>query len=347
MIYVNKHGIQEENFISLLEKTKETALGVLFSAKKIGMSGDEFESFVFEEMKKSSVGTEFEDAIKQTTAHAFPDIIAKKYFGVEVKVTMSNKWVSTGNSVLETTREEEVKRIFIFFGKLGGKIDIKFRLYEECLYDIGVTHSPRYKINMELETGKSIFDKMKINYETFRMDASPIAKVKEYYREQLKDGEELWWIDSQEEETVAPIIKSYTTLDKKEKNQFFIEAMILFPEIFSGSQSKFEKVAAYLITAHNAVSSHLRDEFTSGGKKTIQKDGREISVSRIYYHLYVNASNIANMIKEMSEDKLAYYWRISSAPNDRINHWKSLLLEKAGNDAVEIFEAGLRYEKKA
>ncbi|KKQ03956.1 MAG: hypothetical protein US15_C0072G0002 [Candidatus Moranbacteria bacterium GW2011_GWF1_36_4] len=187
MIYINKNGIQEENFVALLEKTRENSLNIL-SGRNSGMSGDEFETFVFEKMKESSVGTEFENTVKQTGAHAFPDIIAKKYFGVEVKVTTGNKWVSTGNSVLETTRIDDVKRIFLFFGKLGGDTDIRFRLYEECLYDIGVTHSPRYKINMELEIGKSIFDKMKIDYELFRSQSNLIAKVKDYYRSQLKDG---------------------------------------------------------------------------------------------------------------------------------------------------------------
>ena len=348
MIYINKNGIQEDNFVSLLEKTKENALSVLSSEKRGGMSGDEFETFVFEKMKESSLGTEFENTVEQTGAHAFPDIIAKKYFGLEVKVTTSNKWVSTGNSVLESTRIEDVKRIFLFFGKLGGNADIKFRLYEECLYDIGVTHSPRYKINMELEMGKSIFDKMKIDYELFRSEPNPISKVKDYYRSQLKDGEELWWIDQQaEEEIAAPIIKSYDTLEKSERERFFIEAMVLFPEIFGRSQTKFEKVAAYLITAYNTVSSSLRDKFTAGGQQRVRLNGKEKLIPKIHYHLYSNASSIAKTINEIDEEKISYYWRVSSVPTDKISFWKKILKERAGKDVVEIFEAGLKYGNKA
>ncbi|HBO17137.1 MAG: hypothetical protein UR69_C0002G0208 [Candidatus Moranbacteria bacterium GW2011_GWE2_35_2-] len=347
MIYINKNGIQEENFVALLEKTRENSLNIL-SGRNSGMSGDEFETFVFEKMKESSVGTEFENTVKQTGAHAFPDIIAKKYFGVEVKVTTGNKWVSTGNSVLETTRIDDVKRIFLFFGKLGGDTDIRFRLYEECLYDIGVTHSPRYKINMELEIGKSIFDKMKIDYELFRSQSNLIAKVKDYYRSQLKDGEELWWIDQMSEEgTVAPIIKSYDTLERKEREKFFIESMILFPEIFGRTQTKFERVAAYLITAYNTVSSSLRDKFTAGGQQNIQLKGKEKLVPKIYFNLYSNASNIASVINEIDEERISYYWRISKIPSDKLAHWKGMLRKTAGKDAVEIFEAGLKYGKKA
>lgn len=348
MIYVNKTEVLEENFISLLEKTKENTLQIISAEKIESMTGDEFETFVLERMKESSAGSEFEDTIEQTGAHAFPDIIAKKYFGVEVKVTTSNKWVSTGNSVLESTRIEDAKKIFLFFGKLGGDVDIRFRLYEECLYDIGVTHSPRYKINMELEMGKSIFDKMKIDYNLFRSEPNPIAKVKDYYRSQLKDGEELWWIDQMAEEgIVAPIIKSYDTLEKNEREKFFIEAMVLFPEIFGRSQAKFERVTAYLITSYNTVSSSLRDKFTAGGQQQINISGREIIVPKIYYHLYVNASNVVKVIEEINEEKLAYYWRISLVPSDKIKHWKKLLREKAGKELVDIFESGLKYDKKA
>lgn len=342
MIYINKNGVQEQNFISLLEKTKENSLNILSTEKSRSMGGDEFETFVFEKMKESSAGTEFENAVEQTGAHAFPDIIAKKYFGVEVKVTTSNKWFSTGNSVLETTRIEDAKKIFLFFGKLGGNADIRFRLYQECLYDIGVTHSPRYKINMELEVGKSIFDKMKTDYDLFRSEPNPIAKVKDYYRSQLKDGEELWWIDQMAEEgTVAPIIKSYNTLEKNERKKFFIESMILFPEIFGRNQTKFERVAAYLITAYNTVSSNLRDKFTAGGQKKIRLKGKEKLIPKIHFYLYSNASKIVATINAIDEEKISYYWQVPTIPSDKLDYWKKMLRDTAGEEVVEIFEAGL------
>ncbi|KKQ03957.1 MAG: hypothetical protein US15_C0072G0003 [Candidatus Moranbacteria bacterium GW2011_GWF1_36_4] len=150
-----------------------------------------------------------------------------------------------------------------------------------------------------------------------------------------------------EEGTVAPIIKSYDTLERKEREKFFIESMILFPEIFGRTQTKFERVAAYLITAYNTVSSSLRDKFTAGGQQNIQLKGKEKLVPKIYFNLYSNASNIASVINEIDEERISYYWRISKIPSDKLAHWKGMLRKTAGKDAVEIFEAGLKYGKKA
>jgi len=217
-----------------------------------------FETVVFEKIQEAAEGTIFAGTIKQTGTHAFPDIIANGYFGIEVKMTTSNHWTSTGNSVLESSRIESVERIYIMFGKFGGKMDIRFRLYQECLPGISVTHSPRYRINMELPIGKSIFDKIGIDYNTLRKDDNTIKKIKEYYKSKLKNGEELWWIDQESsKKDVSPIIRPFRNLSFKEKENFIIESMILFPEIFGNNSAKFERAAAYLITEYNAVSANF------------------------------------------------------------------------------------------
>ena len=117
------------------------------------MDGVSFEFFVFEQMCLAAKDSKFEGTINQTGKQTFPDIIANKYYGIEVKVTAEDKWVSTGNSVLEGTRVEAVEKIYMFFGKLGGVADIKYRQYQDCLCEVGVTHSPRYKIDMLLAQG--------------------------------------------------------------------------------------------------------------------------------------------------------------------------------------------------
>jgi len=45
---------------------------------------------VCDKMREAAVGTFFEGTIKLTDAHAFPDIVANGYFGVEVKITTGN-----------------------------------------------------------------------------------------------------------------------------------------------------------------------------------------------------------------------------------------------------------------
>lgn len=343
MIYVKKKNVSDKAFTNLLEKTKEAVLGDIKTITA-SINPTSFEDLVFEQMKEVASGTEFEGHVVHTGLHSFPDIIANKYFGAEVKLTTGDKWVSTGNSILESTRTEDVERIYIFFGKFGGEADIKYRLYQECLYDIGVTHSPRYKINMELGDGGSIFDKMGVEYEVLRRRENPIAVIKQYYRQQLKEDEELWWIDN-EDDTVSPVIKPFRDLSKKEQEEFIVTSMILFPEMFSSSTAKFERVAAYLITSHNAVSASLRDIFTAGGRKELEVGNSKKEVSQILGKLFELAKKIKVKIDTIPEEDLMHYWRTEKVQKDRPKQWKELLEKYSQTNEeltpVEVFEAGL------
>ena len=345
MIYIAKPNAKEKYFIALLEKSRKLILA--FLGNKQNISPTYFETIVFEQMREAAKGTTFEGTVKQTGTHAFPDIIANKYFGVEVKMTANDHWTSTGNSVLESSRIEDVEKIYILFGKFGGELDIRYRLYQECLPEVSVTHSPRYRINMDLPLGKSIFDKIGVDYDTLRKNANTIQIIKEYYRSQLKEGEELWWIDQDgDDKGVSPIIKPFRSLSDKEKENFVVEAMILFPEMFGNSNTKFERAAAYLIAEYNAVSANLRDLFTAGGQIKLKIKGKSVLFPQLAYRLHSKAKAIEKKIKEMDTKTLAYYWRSDKLEKDRLKQWKKLLnakfaLIKPGVKASGIFDAGL------
>lgn len=334
MIVVNDSSILQPNFLSLLNKTKTHVLNELKSLgeKTKKLNGEDFETIVYNNCLKAAQNTEFEGHVEQKGAHAFPDIIAKKYFGIEVKMTISDKWRSTGNSILETTRVDDVNRIYMFFGKLGGNIDVKFRAYQECLYDIGVTHSPRYKIDMNLANGKSIFSKMNVDYEVLRKEINPIKRIKEYYKSLLQEGEELWWIDSQiEEKTVNPIIKPFRRLSKDDQNKFVAECFVLFPEILGPvSNTKYEKAATYLITEYNAVHASLRDSFSAGGKVDLQINGITLrQIPQVYERFKSLAKLIQKAISDISEEKLLHYWNVKSLKGTRIEIWKKMINSNA------------------
>ncbi|WP_212744209.1 hypothetical protein [Maribacter sp. ACAM166] len=59
-------------------------------------------------MTDLAVGSEFENSIELIGGQKFPDIVAKKFYGIEVKTTTQNHWKTTGNSVLESTRVDDV-----------------------------------------------------------------------------------------------------------------------------------------------------------------------------------------------------------------------------------------------
>jgi len=341
MIYAKSPKAKEKDFLKLLEKSKSFIINFLGSKRNI--SPTYFEKVVFIQMCRAARKTIFNGAIRQTGTHDFPDIIANGYFGVEVKMTENDHWTSTGNSVLESSRIKTVERIYVMFGKFGGKLDIKYRLYQECLSEISVTHSPRYRINMKLPTGNSIFDKIGVDYDILRKDTNPIQKIKDYYRSQLKEGEELWWLDQNgDDNAVSPIIKPFRSLSEKEKENFIVESMILFPEMFGNSNAKFERAAAYLIAEYNVVSANLRDKFTAGGKVVLRVGRRSMMVPQVFDRMRIRAKAIRGKIEDIDEQTLLYYWRVKKIEKDRLGQWKKLLKKnKLGGIAVKVFDSGL------
>ena len=54
--------------------------------------GNKLEGVVADVMTQTAKGTPFEDSIELISGQRFPDIIAKKYYGVEVKTSKQNHW---------------------------------------------------------------------------------------------------------------------------------------------------------------------------------------------------------------------------------------------------------------
>lgn len=92
------------------------------------LKGNKLEPFACNLMTDLAAGTPFENSIELIGGQKFPDIVAKNFYGIEVKTTAQNHWKTTGNSVLESTRVEDVERIFMLFGKLGKPIELSIEL---------------------------------------------------------------------------------------------------------------------------------------------------------------------------------------------------------------------------
>ncbi len=131
-------------------------------------------------LKEAAKGTKFAGTIEKISGQRFPDIVAGKYYGVEVKSSRDENWTTLGGSVNESTRVENVERIFLTLGRLVEPIEFRSRPYEECLSDVVVTHYPRYKINMNLKSGETIFDKMGTTYDELRLSDNPIGRIVDY-----------------------------------------------------------------------------------------------------------------------------------------------------------------------
>lgn len=255
-------------------------------------------------MEYCARGTAFENTIEKISGHKFPDIVAARLYGVEVKSTTGNHWTSTGSSILESTRVPGVERIFLTFGKLGGNpIEFLSKPYEQCLSDIAVTHMPRYLINMQLAPGETIFDKMNIPYDILRTMANPFTPIANYYRQMLKPGERLWWAGDSGEETVSAKIRLWRQLSSDEKVRYMVYGCVNFPEIFGGNYDNY----ALWLTSEGVVDPHIRDQFSAGGQELLYlSDGSMIKFPGVYRRikdnmdlfLYLMGRQNPNMLQE-------------------------------------------------
>lgn len=241
-----------------------------------GMSPTQLEVESCKMIRIACEGSPFSpDNVKLVSGHSFPDIIAQKYYGVEVKSTKSNQWTSTGSSIVESTRNIDVKKIYMLFGKLGGTPpEFKCRPYGDVLYDIAVTHSPRYLINMELLQGETIFDKMGTTHDEFRTTEDNIAKVREYYKQKAqneKKHEMPWWISSEDnDKPVRFNLRLWNSVETEEQKILKAYCLILFPETWNtehfSDSKKYNQASLWLCSFAQVVHPNIRDIFSASGK---------------------------------------------------------------------------------
>jgi hypothetical protein len=277
-------------------------------------------------LDKAAKNTKFEGTIEKISGQRFPDIVAGKFYGVEVKSSKDTKWTTLGGSITESTRIEDVERIFLIFGRLLCPIEFRSRPYEECLSDVVVTHYPRYKIDMNLDIGNTIFDRMKTSYDNLRLSDDPVGKIVDYYKSQLADGESLWWTGdtSADEKNVSfPMkIRFWSTLSVKEKMELESTGLALFPDLLSNSNTKYESFALWLATNHGVISTSLRDSFSAGGQGTIKTQSANFDkVPHVFVNISKNNATISQIILNTDKNVLCETWRVRKINGDRISQW--------------------------
>lgn len=255
-------------------------------------SGEKLEPIVFDAMRDCAIGTSFEGTLKLTAKYKFPDIIAAKLYGVEVKSTIKDHWTSTGSSILESTRIEGVERIYLTFGKLSHKVEFISRPYEECLSGIVVTHMPRYTIDMKLHSDQTIFHKIGIPYDTLRQNKNPVEPVKKYFKEHLLEGESLWWL------TDSPaVIKMWNCLSSKERDNLIAYGLTKFIEIFKGDYNNF---TLWLAQEQSILCPNVRDQFSASGqgKLPITQAGEKLHFPQVFIRVHKYAKKILEYLKK-------------------------------------------------
>jgi hypothetical protein len=258
-------------------------------------------------------------------AQAFPDI-AVGAFGVEVKFTLNDSWRSVANSVLETQRVENVRKIYIVFGKMGGEPEVRWEEYEKCVIHVRTSHVPRFEV--ELFAEKSLFDQMGIPYDEFRNlpMREKMRHIRSYAKGRLKTGESLWWLDDEAPEThsVPMQTRLYTSLSKREKTRLRAEAFLLFPEILKSGRmrNKYDRVVLYVLVQHGVLCHQARDLFSAGSVAV--PGNKERGGLYIERAVKLIEGEMRKAALEMSDALFVEYWGKSVPPDKRIPHWLKL-----------------------
>lgn len=325
------HNNDFEAFRLLLTKSIEELRGEADQNQSyyLKRGGINLEKDIFSIFQKNAAGTIFEGGIELISGQKFPDIVAyvndSKAFGLEVKTTNKQKWRSTGSSIFEGTRVPNVENIYLLFGKLVDPIEFKCRKYEDCLYDVAITHSPRYLIDMEIASEATIFSKVGIEYDELRKLSNPFSPIKRYLRKNLKPGSDLWWVDHDEDQARNLEVQSWASLDKAERNRLKATGLALFPNLFGPSPTKYHRFATYLVSQHGIVCHSLRDTFSAGGQVKI----KGVMCPRLFGHVRDYLAQIKHVLHECDPDDLAYYWSKEAGDllpieKNRFVQWKDL-----------------------
>lgn len=199
--------------------------------------------------------------------YLFPDIVLNSY-GIEVKFTTGDSWRCVANSVFESMRSDDVKHVYLLYGKMGGTPEVAWADYGQSVIHVRTSHVPRFEV--DVKAGRCLFALMGTTYEEFSHSSleERMARIRSYARARLKEGERLWWLeDTEETEHSLPIqARLYMTLSQEEKRALRAEAALLCPQIVKPSRSKhkYDDATLYLLTYHGVLCPQARDLFSAG-----------------------------------------------------------------------------------
>ncbi len=257
-------------------------------------------------------------------AQVFPDIVMGE-FGIEVKVVHANSWRSIANSVFEGTRDPNVKHIYVLFGKMGGKPEVRWGRYENCVMHVRTSHVPRFEVDIDAK--ESLFAKFGISYQDFckLSDHEKMEHIRKYARGRRKSGERLWWLEDkpekEQEHSLDLQVRLYMNLSQSEKRQIRAEAALLCPQIVAPSRTgpkirKYTDATLYMLTYRGVLAPQTRDLFSAGSVAGPERGGN--------YLLRALKDIEAEMKKAAAtlEDALfVEYWGMAVPPKERIKQW--------------------------
>lgn len=269
-------------------------------------TGEKFEACVVEATQSVINATCLKATVHYMPgSHAFPDIVIEfasgERYGIEVKSSSSatsRSWKINGNSVLGSTKEN-VLDTYIVFGKTArGHQEFRYKRYEDAVANVGVTHSPRYLIDMDITPAETFFAKSGLSYYDITKSDNPIGLVTGYFRSQ---GQKAWWLAESDSAT----LRLFGDLSAEEQSNLIGYCLAHFPEVFSTQTKKFSRCAIWMVMDRGVVSTSLRDNFSAGGRVNITVAGD------IYHEIF-------RVFKTLRDQRRAVRTELALATNDRL-----------------------------
>lgn len=303
-------------FERLLTKVTEK-LNADVLASNLYHKPEKFQQRVFDVLSLASRGRRIE--VNPTFhPHAFPDIRANG-FGVEVKSTTKDSWLSVGNSVFEGMRDPDVKHIYVVFGKMGGMPGVRWGRYEERITHVRISHAPRFVIEMDRDA--SLFDHLRLSYDDFAQlpPEEKMQHIRQYSRNRLKPGERLWWLEDENSQGKDIEVRLYMSLSMEEKRALRAEGTLLFPQVVGGSRvrDKYTDAAFYFLKYRNIFCPQTRDLFTAGSVA-----GKERGGNYLLRALQKIQGEMRRAARTLDTELFEEYWEASiEDPTARILEW--------------------------
>lgn len=322
----------KKDYNAILNEVREKVQNKLEEMQKesgLKVTGTVFENIVFEALKEAGI----EEEQITHSVRKFPDFIIEDKeknmkIGLEVKKTDGNKWEIIGGSIYESLRNH-IDETYVLMGKLGGNPEARLKKYVECIKDLKVTHSPRFELDLELEKNEDYLTK---NNAKDILDLSEGSELDRRIRELLRTDKSTWYSEE--------MIISFSDLKREEKEKYFIDGVVLFPEVIGGDYSEFAKWMTYkcLVWCKN-----IRDVFSAG--KNVKYN--EIYISQMMKRMLRHKKEVFQRIKNMSEEEIETHWgnKVTDIEG-KINIWcelvrKNIKLSKTlldNNSKLERFQ---------
>lgn len=287
VLRMNKNDVMIEALLSKATLIARQAIEdgrIAYSA-----SSSKNEEFMVASLKEAAMNLGIDPSIIQhVRGHAFPDVLMDGYnIGIELKGTKTGDTFN-GNSIIGSTLVSGLRKIYLYYW-IDDVKKIGFCDYFESVVSAVVTHSPRFRLKVNTSSEECMFGETEgkvgsISEIIFSENGVNSDKIIEWMRAKANEaGQASWWMGDRSFINDLPTNQGLrinkSSLSFQEQREILEKGFLLFPELLSNRQDKFNAFISWAISLYGVVLN--RDFFTAGGSTTSEFMGHHYTCSQI------------------------------------------------------------------